>query len=217
MRLAGVRVAQWLDHVVELVEKLQMAHAAFVNFLDAIEMTFDEMGTFHGLNDSWLIAIMSCLQILEVRARRMCPFSSCASDGVEPVEEIGSRVTGLFIACEIQNETGANRGESRLLELVREEKLWPLSFVRRARRRGALWRAVLWTSLRMRLGARRIDVIVHVDADRFGENLCDAGTNVLSLRERLPLDWTGTNLSRRQAPLFSGSFGEKESSGFLSR
>ena len=102
------------------MQQLKMAQAALVDLFDAVEVALDEHGPFGALHDRRLPTVVRGSQVFEVQgAVRVALFQLCV-DGGEPVKEVVSRIAGLVVLREVQNEGGADGGEAGLLQLPRE-------------------------------------------------------------------------------------------------
>ena len=97
-----------------------MAQAALVDFFDAIEMTLDEHGSFGGLDDGWLPAIMRFLQVFEMQGAVHVALFQLRVAGGEPAKEVFSRIARLVVLREIEDEGGADGGEAGALQLLRQ-------------------------------------------------------------------------------------------------
>src|SRR5579863_8855935 len=93
-------------------------------------------------------------------------------NGRQPVKEVIPRVTWFVIWREVEHEARADGGEPGLAEFFGDEKVRSHLFLLRSRR----------LTLRMRLCPRRINMIVHVDANGSGQDLCDAWINRIACR-----------------------------------
>src|SRR5579871_4071810 len=112
MGVAGVGVAEGSDHVVAIVQQLQVAETALIDLRDAIEAAFDEVGSFDGLNDGGAAGTMGRLQIVEGEGAAHVSLGEFGVDGVEPVKVVVAGVAGLIVWGEVEHESGADGGEA---------------------------------------------------------------------------------------------------------
>jgi hypothetical protein len=152
---------------------LKIPQTAFVHLFHSVQVPLDEVCPFDRLDDRWLAMVGRSLQAFQVqRAVNVSLFQLCVNCR-EPAKEVVSRIAWLVISREIQHKARSDSGKPRLFELFCQGKI---------RNPLLLLPPLRLTMLRMRFRPRRIDMVVHVDANGPGYDLRNAGINSIGCR-----------------------------------
>lgn len=92
-----------------------MAQTALIDLFEALEVAFEEMRAFGGLDDRRFPARMRDFKIVKRERAMDVGFFKLAIDGVEPVQKVVAGVARLFVRRKVDGDGSADGGKAGVL------------------------------------------------------------------------------------------------------